>query len=140
MNTPVHPAQAAGLRSAELAMAKNKSAWLALYAEEAVVQDPVGVSPLDPTGKGHRGKEALGRFWDAVIAAGELTMRIRESYPSGDECANVVAITNKLPSGGSITTDCVIVYRVDDAGLIVSLKAYWEFAKVAAQLQKLLAK
>jgi steroid delta-isomerase len=140
MNASVHPAQAAGLRSAELAMAKNKSAWLALYADDAVVQDPVGVSPLDPTGEGHRGKEALGRFWDMAIAPGKLTMRIRESYPSGDACANVVTITNELPAGGSVTTDCVIVYRVNGAGLIVSLNAYWEFAKVAAQLQKLLAK
>ncbi|HTV94922.1 MAG TPA: nuclear transport factor 2 family protein [Steroidobacteraceae bacterium] len=140
MSTPVHPAQAAGLRSAELAMAKNKSAWLALYADDAVVQDPVGISPLDATGEGHRGKQALGRFWDMAIAPGELTMRIRESYPAGDECANVVTITNQLPAGGSVTTDCVIVYRVDREGLIVSLKAYWEFAKIAAQLQKLLGK
>jgi steroid Delta-isomerase len=137
MTDPQPAAQLAGRRSAEQAMAKNKSAWLALYAEDALLQDPVGVSPLDPAGEGHRGKAALARFWDMAIAPGELTMNIRESYPSGNECANVVTITNKLPAGGTIVTDCVIVYRVDAAGLIVNLKAYWEFAKVAAQLEKM---
>jgi hypothetical protein len=34
-----------------------------------------------------------------------------------------------------IGTDCVIVYRVNAAGRIVSLKAYWEFEKIAAQLE-----
>jgi steroid Delta-isomerase len=140
MNANMHPAQLAGRRSAEYAMAKNKNAWLALYAEDALLQDPVGVSPLDPDGRGHKGREALSRFWDMAIAPGELTMKVRESYPSGDECANVVTITNKLPSGGAVTTDCVILYRVNGAGLIVSLKAYWEFEKVAAQLQKLLSR
>jgi steroid Delta-isomerase len=137
MYDQAHAAQLAGRRSAEYAMEKNKTAWLALYAEDAVVQDPVGVSPLDPAGEGHKGKAALARFWDMAIAQGELTMNIRESYPSGDQCANVVTITNKLPAGGTIVTDCVIVYRINDAGLIVNLKAYWEFAKVAAQLEKM---
>lgn len=134
------PAQLASRRSAEYATAKNKGAWLALYAEDAVVEDPVGVSPLDPEGRGHKGKAALERFWDMAIAPGELTMNVRESYPSGDECANVITITNKLPSGSAVVTDCVSVYRVNSAGLIVSLRAYWEFAKVAAQLEKLLGK
>ena len=30
--------------------AKNRSAWLELFAEAAVLQDPVGVSPFDPAG------------------------------------------------------------------------------------------
>jgi steroid delta-isomerase len=140
MNAPMHPAQLAALRSAEYSTTKNKRAWLALYADDAVVQDPVGVSPLDPTGEGHKGKHALEKFWDTAIAQGELTFKVRESYPCADECANVATITNKMPSGVSLTTDLVIVYRVNSAGLIVSLKAYWDFAKIAAQLQAMVAK
>jgi hypothetical protein len=47
---------------------KSATAWLALFAADAVVQDPVGQSPLDPVGEGHRGHDAIGRFWDTVIA------------------------------------------------------------------------
>jgi ketosteroid isomerase-like protein len=140
MNASVHPAQLAALRSAEYSTTKNKRAWLALYADDAVIQDPVGVSPLDPTGEGHKGKPALEKFWDTAIAQGQLTFKVRESYPCADECANVATITNTMPSGVSLTTDLVIVYRVNSAGLIVSLKAYWDFAKIAAQLQTMVAR
>lgn len=131
----VHPAQLAGQNSMRTVKVKDKAAWLALFADDAVIEDPVGVSPLDPSGQGHRGKAAIGRFWDMVIAPGEVEMRLRESYPSGSECANVVSLVNRMPGGVEIGTDCVIVYRVDDAGRIVSLRAYWEFARIAAQLE-----
>jgi len=133
-----HPAQRAGAQSLAAVRAKNKSAWLELFADDAVIQDPVGVSPLDPTGLGHRGKEAIGRFWDMAIAPGQLETNIRESYPAGDECANVATFVNRMPNGLAIETDLVVVYRVDARGKIVSLKAYWEYEKIAAQLAKLL--
>jgi steroid Delta-isomerase len=118
---------------------KDKTSWLALFAQDAVVQDPVGVSPLDPAGQGHRGREAIGRFWDMVIAPGSLEFTLHASHPCADECANVATITNTMPGGVKIATDLVIVYRANAAGLIVSLKAYWEYAKVEAQLAKALA-
>jgi steroid Delta-isomerase len=139
-DTTEHSARVAGLNSVRNVKAKDKAAWLSLFADDAVIEDPVGVSPLDPSGQGHRGKEAIARFWDTVIAPGEVEMRIRESYPSGDECANVVSLVNRMPGGVEIGTDCVIVYRVNGAGKIVSLRAYWEFAKVAAQLEAALSK
>src|SRR5262245_59310028 len=130
-----HPAQFASAMSRRNVMGKNRAAWVELFADDAVVQDPVGVSPLDPSGLGHRGKEAIGRFWDMVIAPGNVEMIVRESYPAGDECANVVTIVNRMPGGVEIRTETVICYRVDAHGKIVSLKAYWEFEKVAAQLE-----
>lgn len=131
-------AQQAGAESLAAVKAKNKAAWLELFADDAVIQDPVGVSPLDPSGLGHRGKEAIGRFWDAAIAPGQLETRIRESYACGDECANVATFINRMPNGIEIATDLVVVYRVEERGKIVSLKAYWEYAKIAAQLEALL--
>jgi hypothetical protein len=86
-NSP-HTAQRAAALGA-LRLERNKSAWLALYADDALIQDPVGISPLDPTGLGHRGREALVRFWDMIIGPGNMTYRIRESYPCADECATV---------------------------------------------------
>ena len=138
MNNSTHPAQRAGIRSIDCVLRKDRAAWLALFAEDAVVKDPVGVSPLDPAGQGHRGNEAIARFWDMVIAPGQITLQVRESYPCGNECANVVTLTNRMPGGIEIATDFVVVYRVDTAGLIISLKAYWEYSKVEAQLSKAL--
>ena len=62
----------------------------------------------------HRGKEAIGRFWDTVIEPGQLETHIRESYPAGDECANVATFIAHFPGGLKIPTDLVTVYRVDE--------------------------
>lgn len=131
-----HPAYIASLNSVKNVMAGNKQGWLDLFADDATVQDPVGVSPLDPTGEGHTGKAAIEQFWDTIIGPGSIRFEVRESYPAGDECANVATLTNTMPGGVDITTDLVIVYRVNDAGKIVSLKAYWEYAGVQAQIER----
>jgi len=47
----------------------------------------------------------------------------------GDEIANIGAIYNRLPDGREIGAEGVFVYRVNDAGKLVSLKAYWDFEK-----------
>lgn len=132
-------AQAASRKSAECVMGKHKEEWLALFAEDAVLEDPVGESPLDPSGLGHKGKEAISRFWDMVIAPGQIDFQIQSSHPAGDECANVVDLTNTMPGGIEIKTHMVVVYTANDAGLVTSLKAYWEYAAVQDQLEKALA-
>jgi ketosteroid isomerase-like protein len=138
--TTTNAAQQASFNSIKYVKAKNKAAWLDLYADDAVIQDPVGVSPIDPTGQGHRGKEAIGRFWDTVAGAGDLSFEVRESYPAGDECANVATLTNRMPGGIEIKVDLVAVYRVNTAGKLVSLKAYWDFSQVAEKLHAALGK
>ena len=45
-------AQELGFLSRDYAVAKDKKNWLSLFADDAIVQDPIGVSPLDPEGEG----------------------------------------------------------------------------------------
>ena len=45
----------------------DKAAWLAVYEEDGLVQDPVGVSRFDATGGGHRGRAAISAFWDVFM-------------------------------------------------------------------------
>ncbi len=126
--------QEASKNSAKNVMGKNRDGWLALFADDAVLMDPVGESPLDPTGKGHQGKEAIAAFYDNVISMGNITMEVLYSHPAGDECANVVKLTNDMGNGMVIKTDMVAIYTANDDGKITSLKAYWEYSKVAEQL------
>lgn len=133
------PAQQAGFNSMRNVKAKNREGWLDLFAEDALVQDPVGVSPFDPTGQGHRGREAIGAFWDMAIANNKGTFRVRESHPCANECANVFTLSQMLPNGKQFDVHFVGVYRVNDAGKIVSLKAYWNYDKVMEDLAALLA-
>ncbi len=123
-------ARAASLRSRAAVHARDREAWLALFAPDAVVQDPVGVSPLDETGEGHHGIDAIAQFWDSVIAANPIRMDIYASYAGGSEVANVMTITTTFPDGATAAVDLVGIYRVNDDGRIASMRAFWEFDKV----------
>ena len=57
----------ASRKSGKYVVEGNKQAWLDLFADDAIVQDPVGVSPLDPTGLGHQGKGAIEAFWNILL-------------------------------------------------------------------------
>ena len=122
-----HPARAAAQRSMEAVHAKDKQAWVDNFAEDGIVEDPIGASPLDPDGKGHRGRQAIAAFWDRQIAPNRVLFDIRHSYACGDEVANVGSITIVLPNGAVTLVDGVFTYRVDDAGKVKALRAYWEF-------------
>ncbi|MBI4518244.1 MAG: nuclear transport factor 2 family protein [Deltaproteobacteria bacterium] len=132
-----HPARAASQQSMELVTKKPPNAkerWLALFADDAIIEDPIGPSPLDPEGKGHRGKAALAAFWDMNIGPNELRFDIERSYACGNEVANVGTITTKTPMGITVSVPGVFTYRINDAGQLVALRAYWEFDTVMGAL------
>jgi hypothetical protein len=123
-----HPARVASRKSMETVSRRAKEEWLDLYTGDALIEDPVGPSPFDPEGKGHRGRERMAAFWDGTIATTErLDFEINESYVAGNEVANVGNITAHLPGGVRMQTFGVYVYRVGSDGLIQSLRSYWEF-------------
>jgi len=124
---PPHPARDASLRSMQAVEAGDRDGWLALFAEDAVVEDPIGPSPFDPDGAGHHGHDAIAAFYDSVIAPNEsLTFSVERSHAAGSEVANVGTITTTLPDGGgTVHTDLVATYRVGGDGRIVALRAYW---------------
>lgn len=128
-----HPARRASQASAVAVASGRKDDWLALFAPDAVVEDPVGPSVLDPDGAGHRGREGIGAFWDLAIAGvRRFHFTITDSFANGDSCANVGMITTVLADGTRVDTEGVFVYRVDDAGLITSIRAHWEFERAMA--------
>ncbi len=128
MSDEVHPARAAGLLSQKYVSEKNKEGWLSLFAEDAVVQDPVGVSPLDPTGKGQIGKAGISAFWDNVISKGNVSFDYPRSYAAGDECAFIGTVYSQM-GDNEFGSEGVFVYKVNDEGLLVSLRAFWEFER-----------
>ncbi|MGI9283860.1 MAG: nuclear transport factor 2 family protein [Pseudomonadales bacterium] len=129
-----HPARDAAIGSITCAQNKDREGWLALWAEDGVIEDPVGPSPLDPEGKGHRGREALTNFYDTIIAPGDLRFCIRQTFACGDECANVGTITTRSSDGTVGRTELVMVYRVNEDGKVISLRAFWEFDDTIASM------
>ena len=128
-DSPVH---LAGKRSREAVIARDKEAWLDVFADDAVVEDPIGPSAFDPEGKGHRGLDAISAFWDNVIApTDKLEFNYHTVYQCGDEEANVGNIVTTM-GGHQMTTEGVFTYKVNDEGKLVALRAYWEMDRTAA--------
>jgi ketosteroid isomerase-like protein len=118
-------------RSQAAAGVKDRETWLGLFADDAVVEDPVGPSLLDPAGKGHRGADAIAAFYDTVIGrVDRLAFEIERSYLCGDEIADVGAIHMDLPGGSTAVVRGVFTYRSDGSGKIAALRAFWEFETV----------
>jgi steroid delta-isomerase len=94
---------------------------LELYAEDAVIEDPVG-SEL------RVGKDAIREFYQA--SAG--TVKIRVSGPvrlAANEAATPMVILMG-PEGQQKALDVISNMSFDDAGKIKSMKAWWRFEDI----------
>ena len=131
-------AQELSFLSRDYAVAKDKENWLELFAKDALVQDPIGRSPLDPEGNGHKGIAAIEKFYDTVIANGDIEFTIIESIPCADECANYAQIVN-LVGDIKIETKMIVIYRINSNNKIESLRAFWDYQKMEKQLNELLS-
>jgi steroid Delta-isomerase len=107
--------------------AGDRDGWLALFADDAIVEDPIGPSAFDPEGNGHRGATAIAAFYDNVIGANEsIKFDIHQSFLCGDEIANVGLIRITVAPGMVVEVDGVYTYRRSPDGKIAALRAYWE--------------
>jgi steroid Delta-isomerase len=127
VTNPDAPVHLAGKRSREAAIAHDKDAWLANFADDAIIEDPIGPSHFDPEGKGHR---------DKAIAPSELTFNFEETYQCGNEEANVGHIVIRA-AGYEVVAEGVFTYRVNDEGKIVALRAFWELDRATASARKI---
>lgn len=118
-------------RSQAAASTKDRETWLGLFTPDAVVEDPIGPSPLNPEGTGHRGTAAIAAFYDNVIGLAEkINFEIERSYLCGDEVADVGTIRTTMPGGFTAVVRGVFTYRGDGSGRLTALRAFWEFDSV----------
>ena len=136
-----HPARRAALLSREYVQTKNRAGWLGLYAEDAIIEDPIGVSIIDPEGKGHRGAAAREAFWDNFIAPTDISIDIKDSYAAGNEVANHVVLTMIIDLGeGKCMQQKVhgiFTYEVNSDGKLLSLRGYWETDDPRNQMEEI---
>jgi len=140
MSEKLHLAVEANKKSIKYAQEGNKEAWLALYTEDAVVCDPVGKSPMDPSGEGHRGKAAIEQFWDNVIGPSNIEINAEKRWISGDSCCCVHQVAkNDMGNGNFTYCDMLATYDVNEEGLITRMAAHWDFDDMMEQLSKISA-
>lgn len=125
--TGLSPALAASQASWRCVQSHDREGWLALMADDVVIEDPIGPSVTNPDGTGIRGKDAVAGFYDTNIAANNLTVTCEETFPSSspNEVAHILVLRSEFEGGVTSTVRGVFCYRVDDAGLITNMRGYW---------------
>jgi len=123
-----HPAMIAARGSWSAVQRKAREEWLALMADDVCIEDPIGVSPLDPVGKGHCGKQAVRAFWERTIAPNQIRIEVARSFCAGQESAHLMTLTTTFPNGASAVVTGIFSYRVNDAGKLVALRGTWQMS------------
>lgn len=131
-----HLAVNAHMQSIYYAMTGNKQAWLDLFDDNAVVADPVGISPFDDKGEGHHGKAAIEAFWDNIIGPAKLHMEPHSRIESGEyHCAVSMTATNTLSPEIKTTVPMMTCYEVNAEGKLIKIQAFWSWAALEQQLK-----
>lgn len=123
----VTPVVAASRSSWRCVQSGDKAGWLALMADDVILEDPIGEAITNPDGNGVRGKAAVAAFFDANIGPNQLRITCEETFPSSSptEVAYILVLETTFPNGFSATVRGVFTYRVNGAGLITNLRGYW---------------
>jgi steroid delta-isomerase len=121
------PAMTASQNSWQCVQTHDKEGWLALMADDVVIEDPIGPSITNPDGNGVRGKQAAAAFYDSNIAANNLRITCEETFPSSspNEIAHILVLRSRFDNGVTSTVRGIFTYRVDDGGLLTNLRGYW---------------
>ena len=134
-----NPAYQMSLRSRECLNTKDKESWLAMWAEDGIIEDPIGPTALDPDGKGHSTPAAREAFYDRNIANSTIEYIIHDTYTSHLECANIVTLNVRMDIGGkqySQQVNGVFCYACNEEGKLTALRGYWEFDEGIATLKE----
>ncbi len=108
---------------------KDRGTWLACFAEDCRVEDPVGHVPA------LSGREALAGFWDAGVAPlASVHFAPTRRWETAGEVLITATVTIDVDGSTGAAYDGAFLYALDDTGAIASLRAFWDLPDVMAQL------
>ena len=102
--------------------AGDKDGYLALFAPDATVEDPVGSDVST-------GPEQIAGFWDGVRSMTPTITLVKTGPPriaAGEVAWGLRAIADM--GGTKLAVDIIDVMAFDDEGRITSLRAFWDMA------------
>ncbi|KAA0918354.1 SgcJ/EcaC family oxidoreductase [Dietzia sp. ANT_WB102] len=98
--------------------AGDLEAVMALYAEDATVEDPVG------NGTVHEGKAAIREFYSSVVAM-KIDGEVLEARVCGNDLLFNFEITTHFGEGAKATINVWDLMTHDEQGKVASMRAYW---------------
>ncbi|MFV8816861.1 nuclear transport factor 2 family protein [Haliea sp. E17] len=101
----------------------DKCAWLEIWAEDAVIEDPVGVST-------YRGVAEIGTaLWSEIEAISPMKLWLMEAViVCGNEAIAILAADVKSGSGRRRVGPIVDHFIFDNAAKISQMRAFWKVA------------
>ena len=96
---------------------KDLEGILTLFADNATVEDPVGSKIVS-------GKEALRQFYSGAVTIDLLLTRTGPVRIAGVEVAFPFQLQMDV-EGTTMITDIIDVFRFDEEGKIISMRAFW---------------
>jgi hypothetical protein len=120
---------AAAERSPAAAGARDRAAWVGLFATTGRVEDPVGSTP-------HRGVAAIGRFYDTFIGPRNVRFHPDVDIVVGPTVVRDGELEVTMASTLTLRVPVYIRYDLqDDAGelKIAALSAFWELPTMVGQ-------
>lgn len=116
-------------RSPVLCAAHDKAGWIALFARDAQINDPVGSAP-------HEGHEAISRFYDTFIAPNALKFDVEQDFVAGMSVMRDLTLTSTMATGLAIPVPMHLRYDLaEESGVlkIHRLYAHWELPVLLRQ-------
>ena len=112
--------------------AHDRQAWLDLFAEDAVVEDPVGSPAV------HKRDGTLAGFWDTFIAPNQVRFEVLADYVDGDDVMRDVVIHTVMAGGIAIQVPAYLLYETRDHGgtrRLGRLAAHWTLKHSGRQVR-----
>lgn len=106
----------------------DRDAYVACFAEDALLQDPYGGRPLQGTAGLHKFMDGMARTWAS------FQMTPSDAFAAGDRVAIAWRCTATAKSGKTANFAGIDVFTINADGLITQLEGYWDFKAMAAQI------
>ena len=108
--------------------AMDRAAWIATFAVDGVSHDPEGAPP-------HCGHAALGKFFDGIVALTEkVGLTADHVFVCGDKAAVMWSGRGIGKNKKTLAFEGIDLFEFDARGKIAAVHAYWDPAKLMAQL------
>ena len=108
--------------------AMDQQAWVNTFAEDGVSYDPVGAPAIN-------GHQKLAEFFQTITAAfKEVGLTEDQVFIAGNSAAVKWTGRGTSKQGRAVHFEGIDILKVNEAGKIETLHAYWNPAEMVAQL------
>jgi len=127
-------------RSPRAVANKDRSGWIDLFAQDNVVEDPVGSAPhisgIPKDGDGRRTTSQLGAFYDTFIAPNDIQFHVDSDNVSGLQVMRDLTIQIDMSPRVTVYVPVHLLYElcIQEGELkIARLAAHWELLPMLKQ-------